>query len=68
MSSVWKLHADALVVLLDIATSATEDAENVAKAAEKSGDGASARSLHGAVQKLGERSDIAVKVLAHPGS
>ena len=68
MSSVWKLHADALVVLLDIATSATEDAENVANMADKDGDSASARSIHGAVQKLGERSDVAVKVLAHPGS
>jgi hypothetical protein len=66
MSSLWKLHADALVVLLDIATRATEDAENVAKLAENSSDVASAHALQAAVLRLGERSDVAVKVLAHP--
>jgi hypothetical protein len=66
MSSLWKLHADALVVLLDIATRATEDAENVAKLAKNSSDVASAHALQAAVLRLGERSDVAVKVLAHP--
>jgi hypothetical protein len=68
MSSLWKLHADALVVLLDIATGATEEAENVAKLAEKSSDGNSVGAIQGALQRLGERSDVAVKALAHPGS
>jgi hypothetical protein len=68
MSSLWKLHADALVVLLDIATSTVEDAENVAKLAANSEDEASAKAIQGAVQKLGDRSDVAVKVLAQPGS
>jgi hypothetical protein len=66
MSSLWKLHADALVVLLDIASTATEEAGSVAKAAEKA-DNASAKAIHDTVQKLRNRSDVAVKTLAHPG-
>jgi hypothetical protein len=67
MSSLWKLHADALVVLLDIASSTTEEAGSVAKMAESS-DAASAKAIHETVQKLRDRSDLAVKALAHPGS
>ena len=67
MSSLWKLHADALVVLLDIASTTTEEAAGVAKAAETK-DAASAKAIHETVQKLRERSDLAVKALAHPGS
>jgi hypothetical protein len=67
MSSLWKLHADALVVLLDIASTTTEEAGSVAKMAESS-DAASARAIHETVQKLRDRSDLAVKALAHPGS
>jgi len=67
MSSLWKLHADALVVLLDVASTSTEEAAGVAKAAETK-DAASAKAIHETVQKLRERSDLAVKALAHPGS
>src|SRR6204780_4263767 len=67
MSSLWKLHADALVVLLDVASAATEEAAGVAKTAETK-DAASAKAIHETVQKLRERSDLAVKALAHPGS
>ncbi len=67
MSSLWKLHADALVVLLEIASTTTEEAETVAKTAESS-DAASAKAISETVQKLRDRSDLAVKALAHPGS
>jgi hypothetical protein len=67
MSSVWKLHADALVVLLEIAGGAAEDAVVIAKMAE-SGDAAAAKAIRETMQKLRERSDVAVKALAHPGS
>jgi hypothetical protein len=67
MSSLWKLHADALVVLLDIASTVTEQAGGVAKAAEKSAAG-SVKAIHESVQKLRQRSDLAVKALAHPGN
>ncbi len=67
MSSLWKLHADALVVLLDIASTSTEEAGSVAKMAESS-DTASAKAIHETVQKLRDRSDLAVKALAQTGS
>ena len=65
MSSLWKLHADAVVVLLDMANSTTEDAGSVAKNAEQNGSGAAARSIHDSVKKLRNQSDIAVKTLAN---
>lgn len=67
MSSLWKLHADALVVLLEIASTTTEEAEAVAKSAAGS-DATSAKAIAETVQKLRDRSDLAVKALAHPGS
>jgi hypothetical protein len=67
MSSLWKLHADALVVLLDIASTTTEEAGSVAKMAESSY-AASAKAIHETVQKLRDRSDLAVKALAQTGS
>jgi hypothetical protein len=68
MSSLWKLHADALVVLLDIASTITEEAGSVGKMAEKSENGAWSQAIHDTVQKLRNRSDLAVKIMAHPGS
>jgi hypothetical protein len=65
MSSLWKLHADAVVVLLDMASSSTEDAGSVAGTAEKSGAGAAGRSIHESVQKLRNQTDVAVRTLAN---
>jgi hypothetical protein len=68
MSSLWKLHADALVVLLDMASTCTEESGSVAKQAEQGGSGIAAKAIHESVQKLRDRSDIAVKTLANVGS
>ena len=65
MSSLWKLHADAVVVLLDMASTSTEDAGAVAKMAEQSGAGAASRGIHDSVQKLRNQADVAVKTLAN---
>jgi hypothetical protein len=65
MSSLWKLHADAVVVLLDMASTATEEAGSVAKQAEQGGAGVAAKSIHDSVQQLRNRSDVAVKTLAN---
>ena len=65
MSSLWKLHADSVVVLLDMASSATEEAGSVAKSAEQGGSGPAARSIHDSVKKLRNQADIAVKTLAN---
>ena len=68
MSSLWKLHADALVVLLDIASSNTEEAGRVAKAAEKIEDGAWSIAIDDTARKLRMRTDLAVKAMAHTGN
>jgi hypothetical protein len=67
MSSLWKLHADALVVLLDMSNGAIEDAGSVVKAAEQGDAGVAAKSIHESVQKLRIRSDAVVKTLANVG-
>jgi hypothetical protein len=68
MSSLWKLHADALVVLLDMASSSTEDGGSVAKMAEQSGAGGATRAIHESIGKLRNQADAAVKTLANAGS
>jgi hypothetical protein len=65
MSSLWKLHADAVVVLLDMASTATEESGSVAKQAEQGGAGVAAKAIHESVQHLRSRSDGAVKTLAN---
>jgi len=65
MSSLWKLHADAVVILLDMASTSTEEAGSVAKAAEQGGSGMAAQAIHESVKKLRNHSDIAVKTLAN---
>jgi hypothetical protein len=65
MSSLWKLHADSVVVLLDMASTTTEEAGSVAKNAEQNGSGTAARAVHESVKKLRNQSDIAVKTLAN---
>ena len=68
MSSLWKLHADAVVVLLDMASTSAEDAGGVAKNAEQNGAGAAGRAIHESAQKLRNHADIAVKTLANVSS
>jgi hypothetical protein len=65
MSSLWKLHADSVVVLLDMASTTTEEAGSVAKTAEQNGSGTAARAVHESVKKLRNQCDIAVKTLAN---
>jgi hypothetical protein len=65
MSSLWKLHADSVVVLLDMASSTIEDAGSIGKTAEQSGAGAAARAIHDSAHKLRNHADVAVKTLAN---
>jgi hypothetical protein len=65
MSSLWKLHADSIVVLLDMASTSTEEAGSVAKSADQNGAGAASRTIHESVKKLRNQSDVAVKTLAN---
>lgn len=68
MSSLWKLHADALVVLLDMTGSATEDAVRLAKHAEENDPGQAAKSIRESALRLRARAEGAVKALANAGS
>jgi hypothetical protein len=65
MSSLWKLHADSVVVLLDMASTTTEEAGSVAKNAEQNGSGVAGKAIHDSVGKLRNHSDAAVKTLAN---
>ena len=65
MSSVWKLHADSVVVLLDMASTATEEAGSVANLAEQNAAGVAGHAIHESLQRLRARSDVAVKTLAN---
>jgi hypothetical protein len=65
MSSVWKLHADSVVVLLDMASTVTEEAGSAANLAAQGEAGAAGLAIHESVERLRRRSDIAVKTLAN---
>jgi hypothetical protein len=65
MSSLWKLHADSVVVLLDMAGTSAEDAGGIGKTAQQSGAGAAAKAIHESAQKLRNHADVAVKTLAN---
>jgi len=65
MSSLWKLHADSVVILLDMASSTIEEAGSIGKTAEQSGAGAAARAIHDSAHKLRNHADVAVKTLAN---
>ena len=65
MSSIWKLHADSVVVLLDMASTSTEEAGSIAKTAEQAGSGIAGRFIHDSVQKLRVQTDIAANTFAH---
>jgi hypothetical protein len=64
MSSLWKLHADSIVVLLDMASSSSEEAGGIATQAEQKGSGTAAQAIHQSVSKLRNRCDLAAKTLA----
>jgi hypothetical protein len=65
MSSIWKLHADSIVVLLDMAGTTAEEAGSVAKSAEQGGSGPAARSIHESAKKLRQQADIAASTFAN---
>ena len=65
LSSLWKLHADSIVVLLDMASTTVEDAATVAKSAEQTGAGAAARAIQECGAKLRKQMDAAAKTLAN---
>lgn len=65
MSSLWKLHADSIVVLLDMANSSSEEAGSIARQAEQNAAATAAKSIHESAQKLRNYCDVAAKTLAN---
>ena len=65
-TSLWKLRADALVVLLEVARSAYEAGGPVIHGAHVAEDDAAAEALETSMKKLRERAELVVKTLAMP--
>src|ERR1700687_103975 len=57
--SLWKLHADSLVTLLEIASKATENAERVSTLASQRGHGQQVEEIQTSLKKLDDYSGIA---------
>ena len=63
-TSLWKLRADALMVLLEVARSAHEAGGLVYKQAQGNGEASHAEAVQTSMRKLRERAEFVVKTLA----
>jgi len=61
--SLWKLHADSLVVLLEIGRSLNENATRVLAIARQQNETAQANALQSSVDKLRDATNLTVKTL-----
>jgi antitoxin component HigA of HigAB toxin-antitoxin module len=61
--SLWKLHADSLVVLLQIAATLKEHAERVRALAEQHNEPPQVEAIQASMEKLGDRVDLAARIL-----
>jgi hypothetical protein len=61
--SLWKLHADSLVTLLEIASKATENSERVCTLASQRGHRQQVEEIQTSLKKLHDYSGIAVATL-----
>lgn len=62
--SLWKLHADSLIVLLEIGQRVSENAGRVLRLAEQHGSSQEVEAISASVQKLQACSELAEKALA----
>ena len=62
--SVWKLHADSLVALLEVARVLSEGAAGLTADAGAQGDSAGQETIRVSLQKLRQRSDLIVATLS----
>ncbi len=63
-TSLWKLRADALMVLLEVARSVHENGAKVVAGAQNGGESAHADAVRNSMQKLRDRAEFVVKTLA----
>jgi hypothetical protein len=66
--SLWKLHADSLAALLEVAGTLSDQAEEVAEQARKQGHLAEEETIRASLQRLRHRSDATVAALSETGS
>jgi len=66
-ASLWKLRADALATLLQIGRTLNEESGRVIASAQADGLVEQTASLKASLQKMRDRADQAVNLLAHPG-
>src|SRR5258708_39466446 len=66
--SLWKLHADALAALLEVAGTLSDHAEEVADQARKQGNLDEEETIRVSLQRLRHRFDAAVAALSGNGS
>jgi hypothetical protein len=66
--SLWKLHADSLVALLEVAAALSENATRVNAVASELGNSASGETIKVSLQRLRHRSDLITETLAQAGS
>jgi len=67
-ASLWKLHADSLLALQEVAHALAENAARVMALADQQGNTADAEAVKISVQKLRDRSDLTVRTLARAES
>lgn len=65
-ASLWKLRAEALATLLNIGRTVNEESARVIASAQAEGLIDQVASLKASLQKLRDRADVAVNLLAHP--
>jgi hypothetical protein len=65
-TSLWKLRADALMVLLEVARSVHKTGETIFAQAQKGGDDTRAGAVQTSMQRLRERAEFVLKALAVP--
>ncbi len=66
--SLWKLHADSLVTLLEVAIALSESASRVVVEARESGNNAAGETIQVSLQRLRHRCSLIGDTLAKPGS
>ena len=66
--SLWKLHADSLIALLESAAALTQNAKNLVTDATDQGANAGEETIKVSVQRLGQRCDLITGTLAPAGA
>ncbi|PYX26279.1 MAG: hypothetical protein DMG87_00075, partial [Acidobacteria bacterium] len=67
-ASLWKLHADSLLGLLEVASAVTENGRRVLTTTSNEGDGAAQEAITTSLGKLRDSVDLTVQTLTRAGT